>query len=71
MDSDEKNLRLVRTILTFAQIIGVRAEAEGISSAEQLKELRALNCEHGQGYLFSAAIPQDAIDEVLTADPVW
>ena len=71
MDSDEKNLRLVRTILTFAQIIGVRAEAEGISSAEQLRELRALKCEHGQGYLFSAAIPHDAVDEVLTADPVW
>ena len=71
MDSDEKNLRLVRTILTFAQIIGVRAEAEGISSAEQLRELRSLNCEHGQGYLFSAPIPRDAVDEVLTADPVW
>ncbi|MFN2603164.1 MAG: EAL domain-containing protein [Gemmatimonadaceae bacterium] len=71
MDSDEKNLRLVRTILTFAQIIGVRAEAEGISSAEQLRELRAHKCEHGQGYLFSAAIPHDAVDEVLTADPVW
>ena len=71
MDSDEKNLRLVRTILTFAQIIGVRAEAEGICSAEQLRELRSLKCEHGQGYLFSAPIPHDAVDEVLTADPVW
>jgi diguanylate cyclase (GGDEF)-like protein len=71
MDTDEKNLRLVRTILTFAQIIGVRAEAEGISTAEQLRELRSLKCEHGQGYLFSAAIPHDAVDEVLTADPVW
>ncbi len=71
MDTDEKNLRLVRTILTFAQIIGVRAEAEGISSAEQLRELRSLKCEHGQGYLFSAPIPHDAVDEVLTADPAW
>jgi diguanylate cyclase (GGDEF)-like protein len=71
MDTDDKNLRLVRTILTFAQIIGVRAEAEGICSAEQLRELRALKCEHGQGYLFSAPIPHDAVDEVLEADPVW
>jgi diguanylate cyclase (GGDEF)-like protein len=71
MDTDERNLRLVRTILTFAQIIGVRTEAEGISSAEQLRELRALKCEHGQGFLFSAAIPHDAVDEVLTADPAW
>ncbi|MEP6905191.1 MAG: EAL domain-containing protein, partial [Gemmatimonadales bacterium] len=71
MDTDDRNLRLVRTILTFAQIIGVRAEAEGISSAEQLRELRALKCEHGQGYLFSAPIPHGAVNEVLTADPAW
>ena len=71
MDTDEKNFRLVRTILTLAEIVGVRAEAEGICSAEQLRELRALNCEHGQGYLFSAPITSDAADAVLTADPEW
>ncbi|HVF39793.1 MAG TPA: EAL domain-containing protein [Gemmatimonadaceae bacterium] len=71
MDTDEKNLRLVRTILTLAEIVGVKAEAEGISTAEQLRELRALNCEQGQGYLFSAPITHQAVDEVLTADPVW
>jgi len=71
MDTDEKNLRLVRTILTLAEIVGVRAEAEGICTAEQLRELRALSCEQGQGYLFSAPITREAVDEVLTADPVW
>ena len=71
MDTDDKNLRLVRTILTLAEIVGVRAEAEGISTSEQLRELRALNCEQGQGYLFSAPITREAVDEVLTANPVW
>lgn len=71
MDTDEKNLRLVRTILTLAEIVGVRAEAEGISSSEVLRELRALNCEQGQGYLFSAPITEDAVDDVLRADPIW
>ena len=71
MDTDEKNLRLVRTILTLAEIVGVRAEAEGICTAEQLRELRSLNCEHGQGYLFSAPITKEAVDEVLRADPIW
>ena len=71
METDENNLRLVRTILTLAEVIGVRAEAEGISSAEQLKELRSLNCEQGQGYLFSAPITKEAVDELLEADPVW
>lgn len=71
MDTDEKNLRLVRTILTLAEIVGVRAEAEGISTAEQLKELRSLSCEQGQGYLFSAPITKEAVNEVLVADPIW
>jgi diguanylate cyclase (GGDEF)-like protein len=71
MDTDEKNLRLVRTILTLAEIVGVRAEAEGICTAEQLRELRSLNCEQGQGYLFSAPITIEAVGEVLTADPIW
>ncbi len=71
MDTDEKHRRLVRTILTLAEIVGVRAEAEGISTSEQLRELRSLNCEQGQGYLFSAPIPREAVDEVLRANPVW
>jgi diguanylate cyclase (GGDEF)-like protein len=71
MDTDDKNLRLVRTILTLAEIVGVRAEAEGISTSEQLKELRSLNCEQGQGYLFSAPITGDAVKDLLRADPVW
>ncbi|MGK2962444.1 MAG: putative bifunctional diguanylate cyclase/phosphodiesterase [Gemmatimonadaceae bacterium] len=71
METDENNLRLVRTILTLAEVIGVRAEAEGISSADQLRELRSLNCEQGQGYLFSAPITREAVEELLEADPVW
>jgi diguanylate cyclase (GGDEF)-like protein len=71
MDTDEKNLRLVRTLLTLAEIVGVKAEAEGISTSEQLRELRALGCEQGQGYLFSAPITPDAAEDVLLADPVW
>jgi diguanylate cyclase (GGDEF)-like protein len=71
MDNDEKNLQLVRTILTFARIVGLSAVAEGISSAEQLRELRTLECEYGQGYLFSAPIPHDAVSDLLAADPVW
>lgn len=71
MDTDDKNRRLVRTILTLARIVGVRAEAEGISTAEQLGDLRSLDCQQGQGYLFSAPITSDAVSDLLIADPVW
>jgi diguanylate cyclase (GGDEF)-like protein len=71
MDTNEANLRLVRTLLTLAEIVGIRAEAEGITSSDQLRELRTLNCEQGQGYLFSAPITADAVEQLLIADPVW
>jgi diguanylate cyclase (GGDEF)-like protein len=71
MDTNDANLRLVRTLLTLAEIVGIRAEAEGITSSDQLRELRTLNCEQGQGYLFSAPIPADAVEQLLNADPIW
>jgi diguanylate cyclase (GGDEF)-like protein len=71
LDTNDDNLRLVKTLLTLSEIVGIRAEAEGISSAEQLKELRSLNCEQGQGYLFSAPITSDAVEQLLRADPIW
>jgi EAL domain-containing protein (putative c-di-GMP-specific phosphodiesterase class I) len=40
-------------------------------SSAQLRELRSLNCEQGQGYLFSSPITREAVNEVLTANPVW
>jgi diguanylate cyclase (GGDEF)-like protein len=71
MHTNEANFRLVRTLLTLAEIVGIRAEAEGITSSEQLRELRSLNCEQGQGYLFSAPISADAVGPLLGANPVW
>ncbi len=43
---------LTKTILDLAKILGVRAVAEGIERPDQLKRLRELGCELGQGYLF-------------------
>src|SRR6202040_41979 len=43
---------LTKTILDLAQILGVRAVAEGIERPEQLEKLRELGCELGQGHLF-------------------
>jgi EAL domain-containing protein (putative c-di-GMP-specific phosphodiesterase class I) len=71
MDTNESSMRLVRTLLTLAEIVGIRAEAEGIASVDQLGQLRALNCGQGQGYLFSAPVPADAATQLLQADPVW
>ena len=43
---------IVRTILTLAHSLRMNVIAEGVETYEQLTELRSLECEFGQGYLF-------------------
>jgi len=49
---------IVKTILTLARSLGISVVAEGIETFEQLTELRRLQCDAGQGFLF--AKPADA-----------
>ena len=48
-----ENEEIVHTIIKLAQNLKMRVIAEGIETAEQLAQLRHLNCEFGQGYFFS------------------
>ena len=51
---------VVRTIVSLGQQLGLDVVAEGIETASQLSQLRALACSHGQGYYF--ARPMSAAD---------
>jgi len=50
------NLEIVRTIVTLAHNLGMDVVAEGVETAEQRAELRAMGCDYGQGFLFSRAV---------------
>jgi diguanylate cyclase (GGDEF)-like protein/PAS domain S-box-containing protein len=52
---------LARTIITLGNTLGLRTVAEGIEQATQRDALAAMGCHDGQGYLFSPAIPRDAV----------
>jgi EAL domain-containing protein (putative c-di-GMP-specific phosphodiesterase class I) len=45
--------------------------AEGVETAEQLAQLRALKCEHAQGYYFSKPIDGEAVRALIAAQPCW
>jgi EAL domain-containing protein (putative c-di-GMP-specific phosphodiesterase class I) len=59
---------LARTIVQLARTLRLRTIAEGIETAEQLERLRALGCDHGQGYYFARPMPAEQVAEMLTAD---
>jgi diguanylate cyclase (GGDEF)-like protein/PAS domain S-box-containing protein len=56
-----ENSEIVRTILTLARNLKIQAIAEGVETEQQLKELLAIGCQYGQGYLFSEPLAADII----------
>jgi diguanylate cyclase (GGDEF)-like protein/PAS domain S-box-containing protein len=57
---------IVRSTVALAHSLGLHVIAEGIETQEQLRRLRTLGCEYGQGFLFSE--PLNATDcEALLA----
>ncbi|PHX54380.1 EAL domain-containing protein [Tychonema bourrellyi FEM_GT703] len=60
-----QHLQIVRAIVTLAHNLGLEAIAEGVETAEQLAQLRELECELAQGYWFSKPLDGNAITEML------
>ncbi|MGE5656835.1 MAG: PAS domain S-box protein [Actinomycetota bacterium] len=58
-------LQIVRAIVTLAHNLGLEVIAEGIETREQLQELQHLECELGQGYLFSTPLDSSAATDLL------
>jgi diguanylate cyclase (GGDEF)-like protein/PAS domain S-box-containing protein len=50
------NPQIVRAIIALARTLGKSVTAEGVETAEQLSELRELNCANAQGYYFSQPV---------------
>jgi predicted signal transduction protein with EAL and GGDEF domain len=59
MVESSENGEIVHTIIKLAQNLKMKVIAEGIETDEQLTKLKMLNCEYGQGYLFSKPLPPD------------
>ncbi len=61
-----RGTEIVRTILALAHQLGLAVIAEGVETQDQLARLREMNCEYGQGYLFSKPIPHDQAELLLS-----
>jgi diguanylate cyclase (GGDEF)-like protein len=68
MTADGHNSEIVHTIVTLAHTLGMDAVAEGVETPEQLDLLRTLQCEYGQGYLFSKPVDSSAARALLLSE---
>jgi diguanylate cyclase (GGDEF)-like protein/PAS domain S-box-containing protein len=62
LDDDPRQATLAKMILQLTAGLDVQSVAEGIERPEQLRALRALGCDLGQGYLLSEPLEVDELE---------
>jgi diguanylate cyclase (GGDEF)-like protein/PAS domain S-box-containing protein len=60
---------MVRAIVGLAHTLGMNVVAEGVETAAQAAELRALGCEFAQGFYYSRAVEAKAAKRLIEAQP--
>ncbi len=71
MEDGSENGEIVRTVIALAKALNLSVIAEGIETVHQLHQLRVLNCEYGQGYLFSRPVPAEKAEELFADSAEW
>jgi diguanylate cyclase (GGDEF)-like protein/PAS domain S-box-containing protein len=68
LDSDHKNLAIVRAAVDLGHALGIEVVAEGVETPEEFEELRRLECDVGQGdYWCGPHLPTET-EELLASN---
>jgi EAL domain-containing protein (putative c-di-GMP-specific phosphodiesterase class I) len=65
MADDQKDIEIVRTIVELGIQLDKEVVAEGVESVGQQRILQELNCNFGQGFLFSLPVKSFQINRML------
>jgi diguanylate cyclase (GGDEF)-like protein len=68
LTKDPDDAAIVGAIISMAHGMGLKIIAEGVETEQQLEYLHRLRCDEIQGFLFSKALPEDEIEELLKQD---
>ena len=60
-----KNTEIIKAIIALAKSLDMSTIAEGVETQEQLEEIKKLNCEFCQGYLFSKPVNAETARNLL------
>ncbi len=71
IDAEGKNGEIVKTIITLAHSLGIKAIAEGVETPYQLTHLRNLGCQAAQGYFFSKPANVDLAESIIATNRQW
>lgn len=62
---DREYVAIMQAIVHLAHNLDMKVTAEGIETSEQLAQVIALNCDFGQGYLFSRPQAAEGLERLL------
>ncbi|WP_246728317.1 putative bifunctional diguanylate cyclase/phosphodiesterase [Microvirga terricola] len=69
LNSNSDDQAIVRATLVLARSLKIKTVAEGLESEAQLRFLRTLGCDYGQGFFFSPAVPASQVERYFWATP--
>jgi len=70
MEVNREKAKIAQAIVTLAHQLGMGVIAEGVETVEQLKRLREMGCDRGQGYLFSRPLTCEAAEAILGTEAI-
>jgi len=70
MCKGDRNTEIVRAIVVLARNLRMDVVAEGVETAEQMDNLRSLECQFGQGYFFSRPVDSSTAGAIIAREPL-
>jgi len=70
LSADGKNKEIILSILSLASSMHFEVIAEGVEMNHQLLNMQKMECQFGQGFLFSIPMKPEAIDDWVKAEQV-
>lgn len=65
IETSTSDLSLVATIISMGRTLGVLVVAEGVETVKQLKYLRSMGCDAGQGFYFCPPLPKRQFEQYV------
>jgi diguanylate cyclase (GGDEF)-like protein len=66
INAQGNNCEIVKTIITLAHSLGMKAIAEGVETPYQVTHLKNLGCEAAQGYFFSKPLNKPLAESIIS-----
>jgi EAL domain-containing protein (putative c-di-GMP-specific phosphodiesterase class I) len=66
-----QGMEIARSIMPLAKNLHLDVVAEGVETAEQVRELKILNCKYAQGFYFSEPLSPDDAEALMSAHAAW